>query len=63
LFFSYDTKRAFQDIHGAIWPHAVELLTGLTPDQIQEIGGYELVEAGTNARLYPPAEERPAGGR
>lgn len=43
VFVAFDTRRAFEEKNGPMWAHIVMLLTGLTEDQIADLGGYTFV--------------------
>jgi hypothetical protein len=37
--FGYDRPEEFEARHGRLWPQAAQLLTGLTMEQISDLGG------------------------
>jgi len=56
---SYDTKSGFEAIHGPIYRHVLELLTGLTYDEIKSIGGGVFVDAVSEQAIYDTRKEPP----
>jgi hypothetical protein len=44
VFVTTDTKEAFERKHGSMLTHIVMMLTGLTEDQIAELGGFRFVD-------------------
>ncbi len=38
------SKNDFELEHGPIWDHVAQVLTGLTDVQLDEIGGYRIIE-------------------
>jgi hypothetical protein len=42
VFFGYHKKEEFEELHKPLWPLAATLLTGLTLEQIGELGGIQL---------------------
>jgi len=52
LFVTFTTREAFEDAHGPMWTQIVMLLTGLTEEQINALGGFRLVDpAGSEVLL------------
>lgn len=52
VFISYDTKRDFEQIHGRIWDHVITLLTGMSLNKLNRMGGFAIVDPSTNQTLY-----------
>ena len=52
VFISYDSKSSFEIIHGSVWEHIAELLTGLQVEKLQELGGVVFVDAKTMEILF-----------
>ena len=52
VFISFDSKSSFEIIHGSVWEHIVELLTGLQEEKLQELGGFVFVDAKTMEILF-----------
>jgi hypothetical protein len=48
VFLGYEKEQDFEQVHGPLWPQVATILTGLSLDQLDKLGG---------ARLYDPAEE------
>jgi hypothetical protein len=51
IFLSQDVQENFQAVHGPIAGHLVGLLTGLTLEQAQELGGVRFVKSGSEQVL------------
>jgi len=49
LFVGYPTKNEFEKIHGPILKHVVMVITGLSEEQINELGGFS---------IYDPVSEK-----
>ncbi|MCK6529130.1 hypothetical protein L6R50_16770 [Myxococcota bacterium] len=49
VFIGYDTLLDFERIHGPMWPQVATMLTGLTREQIRDLGG---------AVLFDPVNQR-----
>jgi hypothetical protein len=54
LHISGDVAADFEQIHGPIRMHAAELLTGLSGDEILEMGGYRIVDTSGREQLRWP---------
>jgi hypothetical protein len=46
VFVGYDTRAEFEELHGPMWKQIAMMLTGLTWEQIESMGG---------VRIYDPA--------
>ena len=55
VFISYENKSNFEIIHGSIWEHIAELLTGLSVEKLQELGGVVFVDPKTLGTLFEPS--------
>ncbi len=44
VFVGYDTKADFEAMHGPLWKQIATILTGLTWEQIEEMGGVTLYD-------------------
>lgn len=44
VFVGYDAKTDFEAMHGPMWKQIAAMLTGLTWEQIQELGGLSLYD-------------------
>jgi hypothetical protein len=44
VLFGFSNRAEFQTLHGPLWPVVGELLTGLTRDQIAELGGLRIYD-------------------
>jgi hypothetical protein len=51
IFLSQDVHENFKEAHGPIAGHLVALLTGLTLEQAQELGGVRFVKSGSEQVL------------
>ena len=54
---SFDMKSGFEAIHGPIYRHVLELLTGLSAEEINSIGGGVFVNAVTELPIYDTRKE------
>ena len=52
IFISYDTKHNFEQIHGQVWDHVITLLTGRSFEDLNQSGGFAVVDPVTNKTLY-----------
>lgn len=52
VFISFDNKSSFEIIHGSVWEHIAELLTGLQEEKLQELGGFVFADAKTMEILF-----------
>jgi hypothetical protein len=43
VFVSFDTQWSFERFHGPMWTQIAMLLTGLSEEQIQDLGGFSFV--------------------
>ncbi len=44
IFFSDQSKQDYERGHGPVWDHVIGLLSGLSMDQVNELGGYRVYE-------------------
>jgi hypothetical protein len=44
VFFGWNKEEEFESLHGPLWPLAATLLTGITMEQIGQLGGIRLEE-------------------
>ena len=51
VFFGYNSPEEFEALHRPLWPLAGTLLTGLTLEQIGQLGGLRFHEARTDTLL------------
>ncbi len=50
----FDTKSEFERMHGPVWEHIEQILTGLSLEEIKKLGAVEFIDAVTNKPiLYP----------
>ena len=52
VFLSFDTRKAFSDPHAPWWEQVVQLLTGLSPEQLHRLGGFRFVDPAESEVLY-----------
>jgi hypothetical protein len=52
VFFGYNTPGEFDTLHRPLWPQAAQLLTGLTMEQIGQLGGLKFSDAKTEATIW-----------
>jgi hypothetical protein len=52
LFVTFTTRDAFESYHGPMWQQVVMLLTGLTEDQIEKLGGFRFVDPADSEVLF-----------
>ena len=52
VFVSSDTRSDLEHYHGALWTQIVMILTGLTEEQIYELGGFEFVTPADKKTLF-----------
>lgn len=52
VFIGYETQAEFEELHGPIWRQVALMLTGLSWEQIEAMGG---------VRLYDPVAEQEVG--
>ena len=59
VFISYDDiyaiKTDFEFLHGPIWKHIAEILTGLPAEKLQELGKVVFVDPRTLQTLFEPS--------
>lgn len=57
VFFGYDKEAECEQRHGPLWPLVGTLLTGLTLEQIKELGGLRIISWYRNRVIWewPPA--------
>jgi len=53
IFVGTDTRRSYEEIHGPMWDQIALLLTGLSLDQIEALGGYQVVDVRSGRALSP----------
>ncbi len=51
IFLQKDVQEDFEAVHGPIAGHVVQLLTGLSAEQLQQFGGVRFVSSGTEQTL------------
>lgn len=49
IFIGFDTKQEFEEIHGSIWEQVSKLLTGLSLQELNTLGGFA---------IYSPSEKK-----
>lgn len=49
----YDMKDAFEQLHGPIYPHIAEWMTGLSREELLERGGVRFEESGREPIVWP----------
>ena len=54
---NFEAKSGFEAIHGPIYRHVLELLTGLTSEEIDSIGGGVFVDAASELPIYDTRKE------
>lgn len=52
IFVSFDEKHKFEQIHGSIMEHVITLLTGRSSDDLNQVGGFAVVDPVTEETLY-----------
>jgi hypothetical protein len=52
IFISYDMKEDFETLVGPFAPDLVKLLTGLSAEVVQQMGGVEFRDPGTDTALF-----------
>lgn len=52
VFVSHETKTNFETLHGPVWKHVVGILTGLSPEQIEEIDEVIFEDPKTSTTLF-----------
>lgn len=57
VFISYEDKSDFEMLHGSIWKHIAELLTGLSMEKLQELGQVVFVDAKTMEIVFDFSEQ------
>lgn len=48
----YGTRHEFEELHGPIWEHVAIMLTGLSIDQLDQLEGFEIIDASTWQSVY-----------
>jgi len=48
----YLTRSDFEQTHGPIWDHIALVLTGLSSEQLAELGGYRIYDPATEQTVY-----------
>ncbi len=57
VFIGYDTRHTFEQIHRKIWNQISILLTGLTVNEINKLGGFIVINPSTNTEVYNSLEQ------
>lgn len=52
VFVSYETKTSFETLHGPVWKHVAGILTGLSPEQIEDIDEVIFEDPNTSTTLF-----------
>jgi len=52
LFFGYEQEEEFESLHRPLWPKAAQLLTGLTVEQIEQLGGIKFYNPRTKQVVW-----------
>jgi hypothetical protein len=52
VFLSFDTRKAFSDPQAPWWEQVVLLLTSLSSEQLQRLGGFRFVDPAASEVLY-----------
>jgi hypothetical protein len=52
VFFGWEKEEEFERLHGPLWPLAATLLTGLTMEQIGQMGGIRLENPRKNTVIW-----------
>jgi hypothetical protein len=52
VFLNFDTGKAFSDPRAPWWEQVVQLLTGLSSEQLQRLGGFRFVDPADSEVLY-----------
>ena len=52
VFFGYNTPGEFETLHRPLWLQAAQLLTGLTMEQIKQLGGLKFSDAMTETTIW-----------
>ncbi len=52
IFVAFDTKHHFEQIHGPIMEHVISLLTGRSSEDLNQAGGFAVVDPVTDETLY-----------
>lgn len=55
VFIGYDKRRSPEEVDETVWQHVSQLLTGLSPAELAENGGFVVVHPVTQQEIYPPA--------
>jgi hypothetical protein len=63
VFFGYRKPEEFESLHKPLWPRAVELLTGLTGEDIALLGGVRFYNPRTRAVVWEWLPDRSTGER
>lgn len=53
VFVGTDSRRSYEEIHGPMWDQIVLLLTGLSLDQVDTLGGYQVIDVRNGRTLSP----------
>jgi hypothetical protein len=52
VFVSHETKASFEALHGPVWKHVVGILSGLPPEQLEEIDEVLFEDPETSTILF-----------
>jgi hypothetical protein len=52
VYVEYETEAEFKHAHGPMWDEIALVLTGLTADQLQELGGYRVFDPVAEKTVY-----------
>jgi hypothetical protein len=55
IYVEYITQSDFEATHGPIWDHIAMVLTGLSAEQLAELGGYQVIDPRTERIVYDPS--------
>jgi hypothetical protein len=50
----FNTKSEFERMHGPLWDHIEQILTGLSIEEIRKLGKVEFIDAVTNKPILVP---------
>jgi hypothetical protein len=51
VFVGYGSKQEFEALHRPMWPQIAQMLTGLSPRRLRELGGVELHDPDDGGRV------------
>lgn len=55
IFTLYEAHSEFETMHGSVLPHVAMVLTGLSEDQLEELGGVVFVDPVSGEELFDSA--------